>query len=244
MYCNGIDEHYIDIACPFGKTNSTLEFCPPVKLFAMSVAVRYAEQHKHQRPRLSSYVDDIYGGIPNCVFFEAAVGLRKFMCDTGKDLTLVFNTKPHKTPMPAKRQVILGCLYDSTARVMKSSVKKVEKYLLRINEALQANTVTAQEIMALHGNLVFAAGVAPFGRPFLASLSSLVAGKKKWEVVTLTKLARLSLRVWKRMLLSNRGLSFDYILGNLPRSKYDIFVDASTSWGVGGCCGALYFMVP
>ena len=98
--------------------------------------------------------------------------------------------------------------------------------------------------MALHGNLVFAAGVAQFGRPFLASLSSLVAGKKKWEVVTLTKLARLSLRVWKRMLLSNRGLSFDYILGNLPRSKYDIFVDASTSWGIGGCCGALYFMIP
>ena len=29
-YCNGLDEHYIDIACPFGKTNSTLEFCPPV----------------------------------------------------------------------------------------------------------------------------------------------------------------------------------------------------------------------
>ena len=127
---------------------------------------------------------------------------------------------------------------------MKSSLKKVEKYLLRINEALQANTLTAQEIMALHGNVVFAAGVAPFGRPFLASLSSLVAGKKKWEVVTLTKLAQLSLRVWKRMLLSNRGLSFDYILGNLPRSKYDIFVDASTSWGIGGCCGALYFMVP
>ena len=40
VYCNGEDEHYIDIACPFGKTNSTLEFCPPVKLFAMSIPVR------------------------------------------------------------------------------------------------------------------------------------------------------------------------------------------------------------
>ena len=58
------------------------------------------------------------------------MGLRKYICDTGTDLTLVFNPKPHKTPMPAKRQVILGCLYDSTARVMKSSLKKVEKYLL------------------------------------------------------------------------------------------------------------------
>ena len=33
-------------------------------------------------------------------------------------------------------------------------------------------------------------------------------------------------------------------MGKLPRSKYDIFIDASTSWGIGGCCGTLYFMIP
>ena len=43
------------------------------------------------------------------------------------------------------------------------------------------------------------------------------------------------------MLLVNRGLSFDFILGNLPRAKFDIFVDASTEWGIGGCCGNLFF---
>ena len=41
VYCNGIHEHYIDLACPFGKTNSTLEFCPPVALFAKSVTANY-----------------------------------------------------------------------------------------------------------------------------------------------------------------------------------------------------------
>ena len=39
VYCNGPNEHYIDLACPFGKTNSSLEFCPPVRLFAESAAV-------------------------------------------------------------------------------------------------------------------------------------------------------------------------------------------------------------
>ena len=33
----------------------------------------------------------------------------------------------------------------------------------------------------------------------------------------------------------------DFILSRLPRAKYHIFVDASTSWGVGGCCGNYYF---
>ena len=41
VYCNGLNEHYIDFACPLGKTNSTLEFCPPIKLFAISTAVRW-----------------------------------------------------------------------------------------------------------------------------------------------------------------------------------------------------------
>ena len=43
VYCNGPDEHYIDLACPFGKTNSSLEFCPPVRLFAESAAQRYGQ---------------------------------------------------------------------------------------------------------------------------------------------------------------------------------------------------------
>ena len=29
VYCVSPNEHYIDLACPFGKTNSSMEFCPP-----------------------------------------------------------------------------------------------------------------------------------------------------------------------------------------------------------------------
>ena len=90
MYCNGYDEHYIDIACPFEKTNSTLEFCPPVKLFAMSIAARWYELKLGPRPRLSSYVDDIYGGIPGCVEYAAALKFREFICTTGERVTFVF----------------------------------------------------------------------------------------------------------------------------------------------------------
>ena len=76
VYCNGPNEHYVDLACPFGKTNSTLEFCPPVKLFAISAAVRWSDLYGGVRPTLSSYVDDIYGGIPNCRSYERSLKLR------------------------------------------------------------------------------------------------------------------------------------------------------------------------
>ena len=50
VYSNGPREHYIDLACPFGKTNSPLEFCPPVALLAKSLATRYAEVFKVRSP--------------------------------------------------------------------------------------------------------------------------------------------------------------------------------------------------
>ena len=197
VYCNGRNEHYIDLACPFGKTNSTLEFCPPVKLFAISAGVRWSEIHPGSHPRLSSYVDDIYGGLTGAggESFEMAFMFSNWICDTGEKLTLVFNRKLHKTPLPAIQQVILGCLYDSTCRRVKSTTKKVNKYISRINEALETIDIPVKKVMSLHGNLVFAAAVAPFGRPFLAALSNLVVGKSTRAVVQLTPMARMCLRI-------------------------------------------------
>ena len=54
----------------------------------------------------------------------------------------------------------------------------------------------------------------------------------------------MGLRIWKQLLICNRGISYDFILGRLPRAKDDIFFDASTTWGIGGCSGTLYFAIP
>ena len=42
----------------------------------------------------------------------------------------------------------------------------------------------------------------------------------------------------------NKGISIDFVLNRLPRAKQNIFVDASSSWGIGGCCGENFFMIP
>ena len=76
VYCNGPNEHYVDLACPFGKTNSTLEFCLPVKLFAISAAVRSSELHEGVQSALSAYVDDVYGGNQNCSSYQLALKFR------------------------------------------------------------------------------------------------------------------------------------------------------------------------
>ena len=55
---------------------------------------------------------------------------------------------------------------------------------------------------------------------------------------------KAALRIKKNILSANRGVTFDFILGKLPRCPDDIFVDASTSWGIGGVCGNLYLRIP
>ena len=122
--------------------------------------------------------------------------------------------------------------------------KKVKKYVSRINEVLNSTSISVRKLLSLHVNLTFAGVVAPFGRQFLAALSCIIAGKRPTECVQHTQLIRMGLRIWKQLLICNRGISYDFILSRLPRAKDDIFFDASTTWGIGGCSGTLYFAIP
>ena len=88
------------------------------------------------------------------------------------------------------------------------------------------------------------AEVEPFGRPFLAHLTNTIAGTLDDEPILLNSLTRLSLEIWDYILRRNKGVSMDFILGRLPAAKSNIFADASTEWGIGGCCGEYYFKMP
>ena len=181
MYCNGPDEHYIDFACPFGKTNSSLEFCPMVTLFAKSVAVRWSQLYGLEKPAIDTHVDDIFSGFKGCKSYEIAIHFREFLCSVGSTLTVRFNPKPEKTPMPAKVQDILGRRYDSTRKRINTSEKKILKYRMRVEATLAIEVISTKEIEKLHGCLNYVAEVEPFGRPFLAQLTMAIsaAGDEK-----------------------------------------------------------------
>ena len=52
---------------------------------------------------------------------------------------------------------------------------------------------------------------------------------------------RTSLKIWKAVINRNRGLSYSFILGELPHAPYAIFVDAASSSGIGGVMNDTYF---
>ena len=145
VYCNGQDEHYIDLACPFGKTNSSLEFCPPVALFARSAALRYSQQFGAERPTLGTHVDDIFGGFKLERNVSRACHFRRWLCDTGRRLTVKFNMKITKTPMPARKQVILGRLWNSMNNRVQTASTKVIKYRRKIASMVQEDDLPRKD---------------------------------------------------------------------------------------------------
>ena len=60
----------------------------------------------------------------------------------------------------------------------------------------------------------------------------------------MSPLAKLGLQIWDQILGRNKGISMDFILGRIPAAPFAIFADASTSWGIGGCYGRHFFLIP
>ena len=136
-----------------------------------------------------------FGGFANNQSYHRSWHFRDWMTKLGSSLTMIFNLKVGKTPLPAKEQIILGRLYNSTSRRITTAAPKREKYLLRLREMCTAAATTRKLLEKLHGNLNYVADIEPYGRPFLAHLTNAMCGSKSGELVTLSEPAKLGLRV-------------------------------------------------
>ena len=151
---------------------------------------------------------------------------------------------PEKTRGPANELVILGLLYCSVTRTCHLGDAKRLKYMSRITAVISSQRTTSKQLEQLAGNLGYAAFVEPFCRPLLSCLFSLIVEDKPTAQVAVPPFTRTALRIWHKVLLRNRGLSFLYIMNKYPAVSLSIFVDASTSWGFGGVHGYEYFSFP
>ena len=215
-----------------------------MRLFAESAAARYKQWFSTMTPTLGAHVDDMFGGFKHCTDYNEALRFRKFLITVISALTVVFKPKEKKTPLPTTSPFIIGRLFNSITRRINTAESKRTKYRLRRASMLIIDTTTRNELERIHGFLNYMAYVKPFGRPLLRHLTDAMAGMKEGEPITLSPLARLSLKIWDLILEKNKCISMDCVLKRLPRAQSDIFVDASGSWGVGGFYGRFFFAIP
>ena len=94
------------------------------------------------------------------------------------------------------------------------------------------------------GYLVWASYAEPFGRPFISAISVYISRNSPQRRIRICGDINTAIKIWIAILERNEGISFSYILNEMAYANEEWFVDASITWGIGGCAGTNYFLVP
>ena len=106
--------------------------------------------------------------------------------------------------MPATSQTILGRQFNSITKRVNTAEQKRLKYRLGIAVLLATDTTTKKRLEKIHCCLNYVAGVEPFGRPFLANLTSEFVGMKEDVAIKLSPVTRIGLEIWDQILCQIR----------------------------------------
>jgi hypothetical protein len=124
-----------------------------------------------------------------------------------------------------------GFVWDLPNKRVSLSDKKRLKHLTKLDNFLSLSTVNEKDVASLHGTLQHISFVYRDGRAYLPALSHMASHfTNHWSRHHISSAVRNDILWWKKTLSfpsTSRSL--------LPRLQagYDIWVDASTSWGIG-----------
>ena len=243
VYSLGPCEYYIDIAMPFGKANSARVFCTWTSAWCKSFKFHF-QKHFAFPIALAVYMDDFFGGPIRTGSLNEDRKRANTLCTVLIIIFAVISTYMNlkKCEEPARSKEILGMIYNSEEKACFLAATKIEKYTKKLSNIRDSGIATSKDLQKIIGYLLYAAYVIPFGRPLISHISHLIDVKSIKIKIRLDASALVACDIWLCLLKSNSGLTFDFILGKLPRHKEEWFVDASKI-GFGGICGFSFFKI-
>lgn len=224
------DAFYIDHNAPFGATSSGGIFGRLAD--AMSAIIR-----SYTAAECTKWVDDF-------VFFRSPVSssTQSENIHYSYDLDLIqklalrlgWPWKPEKTQVFAPTFKYLGFVWDIDAKTVHIPENKRLKYYQKLEGWLSRTTHSRKEAESVLGTLVHCSLALPDGRSRLPALSRFITsfeGKSTFSRRTPNSKTTQDVRWWKTTL--SQPLPGSSIRAPPPPSSLDIWVDASTSFGIG-----------
>ncbi|GLB41063.1 hypothetical protein LshimejAT787_0902780 [Lyophyllum shimeji] len=144
----------------------------------------------------------------------------------------------------ASTTTFIGFQWDLTLHRVSLPEKKRMKYLMRIESMLsddfEGKRFTLRQIQQIHGTLVHVCFVFPEGSSHLPVLSNFMSGFRDNIFVkhSLSNSVLDTLYWWQKRLEDRTAFRQLRPIG--PVHHYKVFVDASTSWGIGIIIGPLW----
>ena len=128
----------------------------------------------------------------------------------------------------------VGFVWDLDSKTVRISEDKCKEFIERMSTWKEGALVTKRDCEVLVGTLNHCALVLPDGRsrlPSLYRLSGSFANKHRLARHRVSKVVSSDVDWWRMRLSSGRCT---LVIGELPApSPFEIYVDASTSWGIG-----------
>ncbi|KAF5386129.1 hypothetical protein D9615_002403 [Tricholomella constricta] len=180
--------------------------------------------------------------------YEDDVEAFRFPVTTGpfREADLNIPWHPEKTdPCFSTSFTYIGFSWDLILRTVSLTEKKRQKYLARVSNMLNAHVeqhaaFKLRDIQVIHGTLVHVSFVYPEGSSRLPAFSNFMSGYKTNAFVAhhLSDSVVHALRWWRTKLEDPSGYRQLHPIRDF--AEIDIFVDASTSWGLGIIIGEFW----
>lgn len=228
---------YIDHVHPFGATPASSN-AGQISNAAIAIWQRKSGFDNH----LFKYEDDINNFcFPNSLG-HFSDGPFHYVHDRDSSMKLIEDLcipwHPEKTGTQfLSSSTYIGFFWDLTRRWISLPDKKRQKYLARVSTLLSGAASSQRfclhDIQVIHGTLVHVSFVFPEGSSRLPVISNFMTNflGNKFVLHHLSDGVIKSLRWWERRLLD--PLAYRQLHPIRPLVDYGIFVDASTSWGIG-----------
>lgn len=223
------DSYYVDRMLPFGLRSAPKIFSAVADGLQWILTQRGISNLLH-------YLDDFIFVAPSV---EQAVSHKFTLISSFQHLGVPL--EPSKLEGPSTCLTFLGIEVDTEALMLRLPKQKLLRLKQELSHCLLRKSITKRELQSLTGSLQFATKVIRPGRSFLRQLYAMQAiGSHPAHHIRLNSAARADIVWWHLFAEDWNGISILWDSSTL-RPEFNVFSDASGSWGCGAYWGLQWF---
>jgi len=242
-----LDKFFVELNLVFGARSSAGLFDRIAKV-VLDLAARLA---RFSPDMICQYLDDVCAASPagSTEVFRFEQAYRDVAAEVG--VKLAPTSDPDKAFSPTTAGVVLGVKYDSVAWTWSLPPDKLNRVLLQLSKAVDADTILQVEMASIAGRILHYAALVPLGKfNIVHILKAVHAVPNKNDLLTVTSNLRGQLYFWLVVLQASDGYASIPRICPFPIWTFEFWTDAgggsthTIGQGCGGVAAGFWFMLP
>jgi len=242
-----LDRFFVELNLVFGARSSAGLFDRIAKVI-LDLAIRLA---CFSPDMVCQYLDDVCAASPagSIEIFRFEQAYRDVAAEVG--VRLAPTSDPDKAFSPTTSGVVLGVKYDSVAWTWSLPPDKLNRILLQLRSAVDADTIMQVEMASIAGRILHYAALVPLGKfNIVHILKAVHSVPNKTDLLPVTSELRGQLYFWLVVLRASDGHASIPRLYPFPVWTFEFWTDAgggstsSIGQGCGGVATGFWFMLP